>query len=69
MTTRKPKTQATEESKEESNEPAFEYATEYFKAANIPYCKTCGDQFRTDLDGNPFCPIQKEGCDRNQSES
>jgi hypothetical protein len=33
------------------------YATEYFKAVGIPYCKLCGAQYCSDrMDGSPICP-------------
>lgn len=64
MTTRKTKPKAEAEETQEIESPVF--ATEYFKGAGIPYCKTCGEQLRTDLNGDPICPIQKVGCDRNK---
>ncbi|MBW4540713.1 MAG: hypothetical protein KME43_16415 [Myxacorys chilensis ATA2-1-KO14] len=41
------------------------YQTERFIALGIPYCQTCGEQFRTGMHGERLCPIAKADCDRH----
>lgn len=35
------------------------YPVDYYKGANVVFCKTCGDQLRTDLYGKVFCSQNK----------
>jgi hypothetical protein len=43
------------------------YQTDRFIALGIPYCRTCGEQFRTGMHGEPLCPLAKTDCDRHEA--
>jgi hypothetical protein len=70
MTRAKAKATDTESQQEQKatdteSQQASNYPTEYYKAAGIAYCQTCGEKLRTKSDGAPLCPIAQPDCDRN----
>lgn len=46
-----------------SPEPPI-YSTSWYEANAIPYCKTCGEKYRTGMYGEPLCPIDATDCPR-----
>ena len=40
------------------------FPTDFYKSNGIPYCKACGEKHRTDLYGDPYCPIEDPECER-----
>ena len=46
---------------------AFKYPTDFYIGSNIPYCKTCGEQYLTDLDGAPKCAESRPDCPRTNA--
>ena len=54
---------------DEAPQPAFKYPTEFYIGSNIPYCKTCGEQYLTNLDGTPKCAESRPDCPRTNAHS
>ena len=45
----------------------LKYPTAFYIGSNIPYCKTCGEQYLTDLDGTPKCAEARPDCPRTNA--
>lgn len=52
---------------DEAPQTAFVYPTAFYIGSNIPYCKLCGEQYLTDLDGFPKCAESRPDCPRTNA--
>ncbi len=49
--------------------PDSKYPTAFYIGSGIPYCKKCGEQYLSNLDGSPRCAEALSDCPRTNAHS